>query len=321
MLGSQILEVAVGLSLLYFLLALICSAVTEAIAGFTRLRARTLEQAIKGLIDDPTTLDAVLRHPAIADLAPLGGLPAYIPASNFAQAVLGSLSVVRALPADLTAALTQLPDGRFKRSMTAVAARAASEASGLQGSLEHWFDDAMARVSGTYKRLAQGIVIAAALGVTLLFNVDTLSVADGLWRSDELRSAVVAQAQKSVSGTIPAADLRTQAETLAALHLPVGWGREVGTPPVPGVSWLMRLSGWLLSVCALALGAPFWFDIMSRLVNVRLSGPKVASQGEPHQADQPDGSRPGAALPGAQLPAGLVGNPQVPVFALNKELP
>ena len=44
--GSNILEVAVGLTFLYVLLALICSALNEWIAGILSLRSKTLREGI-----------------------------------------------------------------------------------------------------------------------------------------------------------------------------------------------------------------------------------------------------------------------------------
>ena len=34
-----------------------------------------------------------------------------------------------------------------------------------------------------------------------------------------------------------------------------------------------HLFGWLLSIAAVSLGAPFWFDTLSRFVNLRGAGP------------------------------------------------
>ena len=43
---------------------------------------------------------------------------------------------------------------------------------------------------------------------------------------------------------------------------------------------LLHLFGWLLTVAAISVGAPFWFDTLSRFVNIRGSGKPPAS-GEP----------------------------------------
>jgi hypothetical protein len=37
--------------------------------------------------------------------------------------------------------------------------------------------------------------------------------------------------------------------------------------------WLLKkLGGWLLTVIALSLGAPFWFDLLKRIVSIRTAG-------------------------------------------------
>ena len=55
--------------------------------------------------------------------------------------------------------------------------------------------------------------------------------------------------------------------------LPLGWPK-VGTPlesltAIGAALISLQVLGWLLTALALALGAPFWFDFLNRLVNIR----------------------------------------------------
>jgi hypothetical protein len=43
------------------------------------------------------------------------------------------------------------------------------------------------------------------------------------------------------------------------------------------LQFLQKLIGWGLSAIAISLGAPFWFDLLSKLVNLRHSGQKPLS--------------------------------------------
>jgi hypothetical protein len=43
------------------------------------------------------------------------------------------------------------------------------------------------------------------------------------------------------------------------------------------------LCGWLVSGLAIAMGAPFWFDVLNKVINVRNAGPKPES----YSKDQP----------------------------------
>ena len=57
---------------------------------------------------------------------------------------------------------------------------------------------------------------------------------------------------------------------VADLKLPIGWvfTGEQG-PFQPGQDWRFVLFGWVLTVAALSFGAPFWFDLLLKLVNIR----------------------------------------------------
>jgi hypothetical protein len=75
---------------------------------------------------------------------------------------------------------------------------------------------------------------------------------------------------------------------LDTLTLPVGWpeagpllcrpGAD-GSPcdkralPVTFGGWLRRMGGWIFTAIAISLGAPFWFDLLNKLINLRAAAP------------------------------------------------
>lgn len=169
--------------------------------------------------------------------------------------------------------------------------------------LENWFDDTMARVSGWYKRKTQLILLVIAVGVTLLMNVNTFTIANQLWKDPAVRAAVLAQAtsakaleaatdddaaqdQRQVPGeddptpgVSAATDRYNRAaqdvEDVARLGVPIGWEWDDREDPryVSLVDEPLRnLLGWALTILAISLGAPFWFDTLSRLSRLRGSG-------------------------------------------------
>ena len=78
-----ILDVAIGLSLIYLLLALSCTTLNEMIAGVLKLRSRNLEKGIGRMLGDPALKSALYTHPLIRSLANASGTsPSYIPSSN-----------------------------------------------------------------------------------------------------------------------------------------------------------------------------------------------------------------------------------------------
>ena len=52
----------------------------------------------------------------------------------------------------------------------------------------------------------------------------------------------------------------------------MGWS----TRPHNLQGWATRVLGLLLTAAALTLGAPFWFDLLNKVANLRTAGPKPA---------------------------------------------
>lgn len=65
--------------------------------------------------------------------------------------------------------------------------------------------------------------------------------------------------------------LATTTNELLGLGLPLGWTDDVLRP---GETWPTKLLGLLLTILACSLGAPFWFDLLGKIVNVRSTGKK-----------------------------------------------
>jgi hypothetical protein len=80
---------------------------------------------------------------------------------------------------------------------------------------------------------------------------------------------------------------------LDSLGLPIGWpGNGDTTMTWPGWHWKTKGGwwwqlywhgvGWLLTALAISLGAPFWFDMLNKLIVVRSTvKPKEKSPDEP----------------------------------------
>lgn len=69
----------------------------------------------------------------------------------------------------------------------------------------------------------------------------------------------------ATSTTDSRAQLQQHVDDLMTLDLPIGLDQ--------GVTWWSPL-GWLLTIAAVSLGAPFWFDTLVRIANIRNNGPK-----------------------------------------------
>ena len=169
----------------------------------------------------------------------------------------------------LEEAINALPSGAMRDAMLTLYRDADRQAQRFRTGAEQWFDDSMERVSGWYKRYAQRVLWVTALVLVLVFNIDTLQIGRTLWRDDAARAAIVQQAEQATQQGQQGTNATNAAK---ALPIPVGWNLwKTGTDPgdIPtGTSILAKILGLLLSAAALTLGAPFWFDLLSKVVRV-----------------------------------------------------
>ena len=110
-------------------------------------------------------------------------------------------------------------------------------------------------------------------------NANTIAMAERMWKDDTVRSAVVAQAQANASPTPGAenkkpdqklTDAADSVDKVVKVGIPMGW-RGAAVPH--GTSAItMAIGGWMLTILAISLGAPFWFDTLSRFSRLRSSG-------------------------------------------------
>jgi hypothetical protein len=54
--------------------------------------------------------------------------------------------------------------------------------------------------------------------------------------------------------------------------LPIGW--NFGSSDASVTFWLAKLAGLAITAVALSLGAPFWFDLLSKFMKIRGTGDK-----------------------------------------------
>jgi hypothetical protein len=97
---------------------------------------------------------------------------------------------------------------------------------GFRTRLEAWFDDAMARVSGWYKRQAQIILLVLATIVTVALNANTLVIGERLYKDPAVREAVIQRATSQTEQPVTSEELKTAADnvdSLAKLGVPLGW--------------------------------------------------------------------------------------------------
>ncbi|TAF07074.1 MAG: hypothetical protein EAZ77_10865 [Nostocales cyanobacterium] len=186
--------------------------------------------------------------------------------------------------------LDTLPSG-MKKNIASIAKRAQYRAKNteegikiLQNEIEECFDSSMQRAGGVYKRNSKGVAIL--IGIVLAFgaNADTFHIMDRLSKDTVLREAIIYKVEQTIdkqSTSSNVIDINTK-EILEDIDLPIGWTKDnreeqlrqskINIKGIPIVSLLIMVSGWMISGFAIAMGAPFWFDLLSKVMNVRNAG-------------------------------------------------
>jgi hypothetical protein len=233
--------------------------------------------------------------------------PSYIASTTFVQALVGSLTAAESAGAEVPqfaeveAAIRKLPPSRVKSALVASLVAAQGDFDRFRTSVAAWFDDSMDRLSGAYKRNLKRISIFVGCVVALIVNADSFQVGKSLWSDSALRAEMV-QVADTTSRSRPdqasygAVMREFQGANDRLRPLPVGWPLCVTRSPAPDTAsaadlrdvcpageqmiWfgVTKLLGLFVTGLALSLGAPFWFDLLSRFINIRSAGIKPERQ-------------------------------------------
>jgi hypothetical protein len=166
------------------------------------------------------------------------------------------------------------------RTLRVLAGAAGLDPARTRENIENWYNTAMDRVSGWYKRRAQWCLLVIGLVLAIAMNIDAIRITRELALNKTLRDGVVNKAiafnkQQQPGAATPSTpapttytDAKTAKEQLAGLGLPIGWQSQSGDwKDWMSIAWM--IAGWLITAFAVSLGAPFWFDILNKFIVVR----------------------------------------------------
>ena len=246
-------------------------------------------------------------------------LPSYIPARTFALAMIDILNQdkfngktpIENIESFLSSHHQQFEKNKAVEALLTLLIDAKNDAKAdylrlqqLQTNLENWYNDAMDRVSGWYKRYTQNVLMIIGLGLAIAFNVSSVRIAHTLWIDRDARQGMVDAANDYLkanptlpTGTGSLADqMKTSVQAVnqvsAELLLPLGWRFSPSQylvwwkqyPVAMSGDALVVLIGWLITAGALSLGASFWFDTLNKIMVIR-------NTVKPEEKSQTEGSK------------------------------
>lgn len=318
MFNSVFLDVVIGLIFIFLLYSLLATAVQELVSTWLNMRGKNLLKSIMFILGDSRAGEKLgvefYRHPVVKKLigTDKGRLPSYFDPATFSQVVqdiLPNVQLGNGKALTIEERIRLLPDGDLKESIQSMINY---HNNNVDRGLQNWFNNSMERLSGVYKRKTQANLLVIGLLIAVFLNVNSLYVFDRLTQDKAVRERLISQAERfleqnpQVPVVTPGAPttnqdtlyqrfIRQREEVkrlldneigLANNTVGIGWGvansGEIRTAfrEFDVLNILKVILGWIVTAIAISIGAPFWFDLLQKLVRVRSSGPKPKTKNE-----------------------------------------
>lgn len=290
------LQVVIGLVFVLLLLSLLATTIMELLSSFFSLRGRNLETALRNMLSSSDAAQQLFKefkdNSLYRQLSQKAGKrrrsPSYLAAESF-QSILFDVILKGEKIDKIVDKIDTLPDDDLKNVLKQLLNDSEYELEAFKGKIRKWYDNIMDRASGWYKRMVQKIIVLVGLVIAVVFNADSIAIYERLESDPESLQQVVELAENYLSKTETEQVIRTtptfdqqldQVRELinneieqAKSPLGLGW-EDIGFFSFTPTQWGIKILGWIVTALAISLGAPFWFDLLRKLVNIRSSGTK-----------------------------------------------
>jgi hypothetical protein len=314
--GLDFLDLVIGLIFIYLIYSIACSTLWEILISFSHLRGKMLFRWIYNSFGDKESDlgKLIANHPMIKGLTKkANSLPSYISSNVFTDVLLDLINSQSGKSGQLHFDIntikesleeTDLLNNDLKRVFLQYFSEAEGKLNVAKERISKWYDEAQERLLGAYKKKLQWWIFVISLVLVGVTNADTFKLSSYLYNNDEAREAIANKASlyvqdSSVVRLISAIDTAKIAaignlsqdeivkkmakdfETIKSLdkelkqaEIPIGWKNE----KIDDFwDYVKKIGGLLLTTLAVSVGSPFWFDVLSKVANLRAAGNKPKS--------------------------------------------
>lgn len=247
--NSPIIEVGLGLILLYMVLSVLVSQINNLVKAALNLRGNSFRTQIEDMLKDPAFRDKFINDPRVASLwkAKDSSQTSVSP-----QVLMDLMLDVLAGDGETVRMLNELADSDLVNTLLAPvqgtplettlryvlgASRTVDEA---KDKLVTWFDSGMKQASDLFKRRIQFFSFVVSAILVVMLNIDSLQLTVALWNNPVLREAAASLSDAAASRSTTNAALVSGADApesikegvrnaqdtvqdLLELGLPIGW--------------------------------------------------------------------------------------------------
>ncbi|PHN02046.1 hypothetical protein CRP01_33970 [Flavilitoribacter nigricans DSM 23189 = NBRC 102662] len=295
-----ILTVVLGVIFVLLMLSLFATSIMELLAAMLRLRGRNLKMTLKNLLIDEKkgssgVYEAFITNPLYKQLSfkygrGVSNPPSYIDNDSFRTILFDIILGEDGLESQLKTKIDALENDEMRRILKQLIRDADGKIDVFKQRIGEWYESIMDRASGYYKRMTQKILIIVGIVMAVVLNADTLALYRSLETNPETLDKLVAAAEAVAENESVDGMVRTDLEYEAALEqvrrmkgnvddlrspLGMGW-QNINLAEMSVYNWAVKILGWIITAIAISLGAPFWFDLLRKIVNLRSTGEKPA---------------------------------------------
>ena len=292
---SQVLEVALGLIFVYYILGSIISLATQWINEFFETRGKALERYLVKIVGDKKIGDFI-SLPQLQALRPIrykGPLSVFgaiteakkiekIPVATLVDAFFdfSGLTANQELNLlQLAELVDKLPESEGKRAFISWINQGVTNIEDLRKRTTAYFTGMMEQAAATFRANARSFVIILSIGISVLFGTDSIQLAKGLWTNAELRTLAVAKAEAVAAQEDAAVTIDDLIQELSDLTIRIGWWQT--EHPAAGATvmdWalfvILKVIGLGLTAAAVSQGSSFWYDLLKKLTSPTSSSSK-----------------------------------------------
>lgn len=283
------INIVIGLIFILLLLSLLATTIMELINSILSSRGKHLEKVLENMLapsNNRVIFEAFRANPLYRQLSGRfvgkNTPPSYLTSENFRDILFKVLGKDN----QLENGVEEIPDQTLKEVLHQFLGEANFDYEAFAEKVESWYNNVMDRASGWFRRKVQGRLIIVGLVIAVLFNADTIAIYNKLSLESETLDQVVLLAQEFVEreGQTPTVsnpklnqvreDLLDYAnQEVSYLKDPLGLGWDnFDTSQADWYDWMKKILGWLVTALAISLGAPFWFDLLKKFVNIKAAG-------------------------------------------------
>lgn len=282
------INIIIGLILVLLLFSLLTSTVMEVIAALLSLRAHHLRYTLHNMLGEK--LEDFIQHPLFRQLSfatnrrknlTLYSLPSWISKESFTTILKDILNAKD--PNRLVNSIENMKEGDTKQMLEFLIRNTGMDLKAFEEQSGKWFNEVMERATEWYKRRLKWWLFGVGLVLAAIFNADTIRIYQNISTNTTAREYLVAMAE-DIANRTDTLDVNAEPVSVEAsieklnnllqskiepLRSPLGLGWNFESQQNWFYFWLLKIAGLLITAVAVTFGAPFWFDLLRKILAIK----------------------------------------------------